>query len=1609
MSSSGQMPGRSDERRNAMNAHPIPMPRLSRRSPRGFSLPEMLVASAVFMFVMIAAYQAFQRSQESYRLGQNQAEMVQAARVAFEQMSNDVRLAGFEFDLDGEKEGYPGQPDEPLEFMHRRAIVVRANFDFDKEFKGREPGLELGDQLSACCPIVTTANDEIIGFALGKPSGTLPTGSIVFKADTSGTNDVVVAPSDSYDTDVRDAYVEADGDIIGEETVTIPNVELLGPGDSGYAPPYTLYRFQLNEDGTVSRQPYIDNVYSLEFTYFDDSGAEIVGPTIAGTQAIWGNDNGKDKEAGRATRWNVRRVAVKVQTITPDTDLRLKARGTGTGVPNFQGRRMFTLNADIFPPNLGRRGERDRDVNPPEPPRNVEICTGQCKWVRVSWDPGPPEDRVADYVVTLCNGVCVGDPATNVLGSAIVNANFDVQEMQEYAWFTSESPGFSGLIVNGASIGARVVARNAAGTESECPVSDCAECCASQTAAVVGENCRPDSFEKAVGGGYDPGTDALPNVNFPNALPDNSAGMLIVTDPTSAYFPPSLDSRISLQTPQFALNKSAAAGTAPDDWTTKDLGGGITAAIACHRAESTPVDANVNLRTPFEAFSKMEPNTYVWRVSGTGPTGTWGGAVAARDFLPDAGNLLDFKHLDLLGGSATYVDSSDYSFRSSSQGDYYDGYGLHEVKAGGNARPIKAVTPCDVYYYRFRATTLCWDDRTNSDDPNNIIWSDGIGNVSNSETLAAWATSTTTNYRTKSKAISPFYPPLLNNGDTSGERDRPDQGTHDSDAHSGASGIDTYATPSYALPQRVVDPVTGAITAWVKPEAPSEFYLTRLDDTGNTPMTTFGDTSLFDARLMFNAARRTAPTSGQGAAQPAAFRTYRLYRKAASDETPDETEFDFATANPTLYAEFDTTAPNDVRHYTIQKTLVPGPDSFTELRDLASDWASTSPDTTCSQDPDDRVGTTCVPYIYWLKTAQCTKFDDGIDTASAETSEPSRPFLFPCNLTYDVIGMTVTPASANPPPNSVSFNPTILKAGALDCSDVKGARLLAYRQSGREDLESGEYLGSSDWRTYGNGEAGSPTCEPMTFPASAVNQATREFTGAVNFVVEISNSTHDHTGLSEFATPIGCRLRSDYGPVDSAVAHGIPVACASSRTCGTQGAPNIFGTVDENSIELANGNTTMRVHVPILLSSCPDVSLLDLRELEIKLEKSLLSGDNDIPALQSAEIVGGLVVSRTLPSLATGDACDLVLGNNDFDAGEDDAGEADIDGTDGTMVLRWRDSFCLKTADPNDDPCACTFSYPVVVASAPELVIELNFAGSLCDVRLTEFNFRVPLADPSDTDGDGKTFEDLVCTQRPHRTADGGTPADIDHAICPDPTPSTPPGGPSGADPDLPEGCTLEGAGRGAAANPELVCGSCTETCEPCQCPLLDIDGDIAQDSNPGTLVQDDLENDFGIRSTQLDLEYTQQTSLPCDSPECQFTISEIEIIYQCGSDGRDCAGSEPLGKLGDIEPPEAGEQPAARVIHADLSEVALPDPAISEAPDPTYRRYVWNGLAIPIVTGETFVLRMRFDDSINGSEFTTAKIRFSLPFQAECNADGSVGTGFGPLCSAPSTIVLPY
>ena len=154
---------------------------------RGFTLSEVAVASLIFLFVAVAAFKALTESSQVYKRGNESAEMQQRTRMAFDQMMTELRLAGFDYNRDGEENVYPDQPDEQLEWIGDRAIAFRGNLDYGDGASGREEAYEDNpadvDYGTVCCPIVTTANDEIVAYALRSTDASRNTGSIAFRVD----------------------------------------------------------------------------------------------------------------------------------------------------------------------------------------------------------------------------------------------------------------------------------------------------------------------------------------------------------------------------------------------------------------------------------------------------------------------------------------------------------------------------------------------------------------------------------------------------------------------------------------------------------------------------------------------------------------------------------------------------------------------------------------------------------------------------------------------------------------------------------------------------------------------------------------------------------------------------------------------------------------------------------------------------------------------------------------------------------------------------------------------------------------------------------------------------------------------------------------------------------------------------------------------------------------------------------------------------------------------------------------------------------------------------------------------------------------------------------
>jgi type II secretory pathway pseudopilin PulG len=284
---------------------------------RGYALIEALVALALTAVVFAAALALHDRLTASFRRSAEDAALQQSTRAAFDRLSADLRLAGFNIHPDGAG----GRPEEAIEGMWERAVVLRADFDFEDPATGESPEATLGGA-SAPFRLVSTGNDEIVGYALGKPAG--GGAGLGFVADVVG--------------------VPRDG---AGETVTLTAVHT-----DESDPPYTLYRYTVSHGGaSVSRQPVADDIRSLRIVYRDGAGAPLA---PAG---------GADDGASRDLRRRIMYVQVGIVGMTEHPDLSWTDPGEPAGPARHH--RKLVLEGVVALRNGGLTGAIDIPADPP--------------------------------------------------------------------------------------------------------------------------------------------------------------------------------------------------------------------------------------------------------------------------------------------------------------------------------------------------------------------------------------------------------------------------------------------------------------------------------------------------------------------------------------------------------------------------------------------------------------------------------------------------------------------------------------------------------------------------------------------------------------------------------------------------------------------------------------------------------------------------------------------------------------------------------------------------------------------------------------------------------------------------------------------------------------------------------------------------------------------------------------------------------------------------------------------------------------------------------------------------------------------------------------------
>ena len=327
---------------------------------RGLTLVELLVSITILALATIVALVIYDQTLLTFKQGENVSEQQQVARLGFDIITSDIRMAGFNTNPDANR----SRPDEQVEAAYATAITVRADFDADDPVDSELPEQALAGP-GAAFLAVSTGNDEIVSFVLAKPDGS-SSGTFTFSADVGDA--------------VRDASIE---------DITVGNIDLAQSD-----PPYTLFKVVLENDPSgccgpsfARRIPMVDNVRSLKFRYFDRSGTELTPP------------GGDETPAAIAARGSIRRVGVEIEALTRDSDPHWLDKSDTNPLTRMY--RKYELGGEVAPPNLGRGAIKDlqADVTPPSGPASPWLYPGHCGGLFANWSPNSIQDEVAYYRV----------------------------------------------------------------------------------------------------------------------------------------------------------------------------------------------------------------------------------------------------------------------------------------------------------------------------------------------------------------------------------------------------------------------------------------------------------------------------------------------------------------------------------------------------------------------------------------------------------------------------------------------------------------------------------------------------------------------------------------------------------------------------------------------------------------------------------------------------------------------------------------------------------------------------------------------------------------------------------------------------------------------------------------------------------------------------------------------------------------------------------------------------------------------------------------------------------------------------------------------------------
>ena len=427
---------------------------------RGFTLTEVMIATAVMIIVFVGVLMLYDRANNVFKTSNESADMQQNLRVAYDRVLADVRMAGFDYKRGGPL--LPGQSAAPWAATraYSAGTIVTPTVANGRTYRAMNAGTSGNAQpawpttagatvteVGATPPIVWQENgsavyeqpDEQVEFA-GATAITIR-GNFDYSANQAGDTDhgrepaienqsphfpLITTGNDEIVTYALVSNKAASGAAPNNQSITmfidinnggVPRrqahpggsaereVTITGVDLTNNNPPYTLYRFTFDSAGAVQRIPLADNIRSLNFFYYADASGQVPLRDAAGALApnVGGGGQYDPATAGswnapqRQVRSRIRGIRVRLVGMSPVPDARFADTSTAAGIETGMLSSTTTAGVPVFAADTVAPTYRRVAADTLVAPRNLGL-TG----LPQTFLQPPPQPSIT----SVCTGYC---------------------------------------------------------------------------------------------------------------------------------------------------------------------------------------------------------------------------------------------------------------------------------------------------------------------------------------------------------------------------------------------------------------------------------------------------------------------------------------------------------------------------------------------------------------------------------------------------------------------------------------------------------------------------------------------------------------------------------------------------------------------------------------------------------------------------------------------------------------------------------------------------------------------------------------------------------------------------------------------------------------------------------------------------------------------------------------------------------------------------------------------------------------------------------------------------------------------------------------------------